>query len=299
LTTVSYSLLDAQSNNVMGSESITVPTADVFSVEDGVAEGTARSLQLKLRSEEESGLKVHGTTQPAAYDHYLRARGYLVDHTRAENVQNAIVMARESLKLDPNFGMAKAALGEAYWRKYSITKQRQLTALARTECDGAVRLGNAGAAGHMCLGLINDGTGQYRESAAEYQLAVELESTNESASIGLALALEHQGNIDEALRTYQHAVDSHPQNYFAYNSLGGFYYRRSEYQKAAEMFQKVTELAPEGYAGYLNLGGTYNDMGRYAEAIEPLKKSIALRPTNSPTRLPRTRRPPSWSRSST
>ena len=279
LTTVSYSLLDAANNHVMGSDSITVPTADVFSVEDGVAEGTARSLQLKLRSEEESGLRVHGTTQPAAYDHYLRARGYLVDHTRAENVENAIVMARESLKLDPNFGMAKAALGEAYWRKYSITKQRQLTALARTECDGAVKLGNASAAGHMCLGLVNDGTGQYRESAAEYQLAVELEPTNESASIGLALALEHQGNIDEALRTYQHAVDSHPQNYFAYNSLGGFYYRRSEYQKAAEMFQRVTELAPEGYAGYLNLGGTYNDMGRYAEAIEPLKKSIALRPS--------------------
>ena len=279
LTTVGYSLLDAQSGRAVRSDSITVPTADVFSVEDDVVEGAARSLQLKLRPEEQSGLSVHGTTQPAAYDHYLRARGYLVDYTKAENVENAIVMARESLKMDPNFGMARAALGEAYWRKYSITKQRQWTSLARSECDSAVKLGNAGAAGHMCLGLVNDGTGQYRESAAEYQRAAELEPTNESASIGFALALEHQGAIDEAQRAYQHAVDSHPQSYFAYNSLGGFYYRRSDYQKAAQMFQKVTELAPEGYAGYLNLGGTYNDMGRYAEAIEPLKKSIALRPS--------------------
>ena len=279
LTTVSYSLLDAQSGHVIGSDSMTVPNADVFSVEDGVAEGTAKSLQLKLRPEEESGLKVHGTIQPVAYDHYLRARGYLIDPTKLENVDNGIVMARESLKLDPNFGMAKAALGEAYWRKYSITKQRQWTAMARTECDGAVKLGNAGIAGHICLGLVNDGTGQYREAAAEYQRAVELEPTNVSASIGLALVLEHQGDIDGAQKTYQHAVDIHPQNYFVYNSLGGFYYRRSEYQKAAEMFQKVTELAPEGYVGYLNLGGTYNDMGRYADAIEPLKKSIALRPS--------------------
>jgi len=279
LTTVSYSLLDAQSGHVIGSDSMTVPNLDVFSVEDGVAEGTAKSLQLKLRPEEESGLKVHGTIQPVAYDHYLRARGYLIDPTKSENVDNGIVMARESLKLDPNFGMAKAALGEAYWRKYSITKQRQWTAMARTECDGAVKLGNAGIAGHICLGLVNDGTGQYREAAAEYQRAVELEPTNVSASIGLALVLEHQGDIDGAQKTYQHAVDIHPQNYFAYNSLGGFYYRRSEYQKAAEMFQKVTELAPEGYVGYLNLGGTYNDMGRYADAIEPLKKSIALRPS--------------------
>jgi TolB-like protein len=257
LTTVSYSLLDAQSGRSLGSDSITVPTADVFSVEDNVAEGTVRSLQLKLLPEEQSGLRVHGTTQPVAYDHYLRARGYLVDYTRPENVENAIVMVRESLKLDPNFGMARATLGEAYWRKYSITKQKQWTGLARSECDSAVKLGNAGAAGHMCLGLVNDGTGQYRESAAEYRRAAELEPTNESAAIGLALALEHQGAIDEAQAAYQHAVDSHPQSYFAYNAQGGFYYRRSEYQKAAQMFQKVTDLAPEGYVGYLNLGGTF------------------------------------------
>ena len=279
LTTVNYSLLDAQSGRALGSDSITVPTADVFSVEDNVAEGTARWLQLKLLPEEQSSLRVHGTTQPVAYDHYLRARGYLVDYTRPENVDNAIVMVRESLKLDPNFGMARATLGEAYWRKYSITKQKQWTGLARSECDSAVKLGNAGVAGHMCLGLVNDGTGQYRESAAEYRRAAQLEPTNESAAIGLALALEHQGAVDEAQAVYQHTVDSHPQSYFAYNALGGFYYRRSEYQKAAQMFQKVTDLAPEGYVGYLNLGGTFNDMGRYAEAIEPLKKSIALRPS--------------------
>ncbi len=279
LTRVSYSVLDAQSGRALGSDSITVPTADVFAVEDEVAEGTVRALQLKLRPEEQSALKAHGTTRPAAHDHYLRARGYLVDYTKAENVENAIVMAREALKVDPNFGMARAALGEAYWRKYSITKQKQWTGLARSECDRAIKLGNAGAAGHVCLGLVNDGTGQYRESAAEYQRAAELEPTNQNAAIGLALALEHQGAIDEAQKAYQHAVDSHPQSYFAYNSLGGFYYRRSEYQKAAQMFQKVAELAPEGYVGYLNLGGTYTDMGRYTEAIEPLKKSIALRPS--------------------
>ena len=279
LTTVNYSLLDAQSGRALGSDSITVPTADVFSVEDNVAEGTVRSLQLKLLPEEQSSLRVHGTTQPVAYDHYLRARGYLVDYTRPENVDNAIVMVRESLKLDPNFGMARATLGEAYWRKYSITKQKQWTGLARSECDSAVKLGNAGVAGHMCLGLVNDGTGQYRKSAAEYRRAAQLEPTNESAAIGLALALEHQGAVDEAQAVYQHTVDSHPQSYFAYNALGGFYYRRSEYQKATQMFQRVTDLAPEGYVGYLNLGGTFNDMGQYAEAIEPLKKSIALRPS--------------------
>jgi serine/threonine protein kinase/Flp pilus assembly protein TadD len=279
LIKVSYSLLNAQSGSSLGGDSITVPAADVFSVEDDVAQGTVKALQLKLRPEEQTTLKVHGTSTPAAYSYYLQARGYLVDYTKLDNVENAILMNREALKLDPNFGIAKASLGEACWRKYTITKDKRWTDQAKAECDAAVMLGNAGAAGHICLGLVNAGAGKYREAVVQFQRAVELEPGDESAAIGLASALEHQGAIDDAERAYQRVVDSHPQSYFAYNSMGGFSYRRSDYDKAIQMFQKVTQLAPEGYVGYLNLGGTYNDVGRFQEAIEPLKKSVALRPS--------------------
>ncbi|HET6179931.1 MAG TPA: protein kinase [Candidatus Sulfotelmatobacter sp.] len=279
LVRVSYSLMNVQSGSSIGGDSITVPAADVFSVEDDVVEGTVKALQLKLRPEDQTILKVHGTAVPAAYNYYLQAQGYLVDYTKLDNVENAILMNKEALKLDPNFGAAKASLGEAHWRKYDLTKDKRLTEQAKSECDGAVTLGSAGAAGHVCLGLVNAGTGRYREAAVEFQRSVELEPGNESAAIGLASALEHQGAIDDAETAYQRVVDSHPQSYFAYNNLGAFYYRRSEYEKAIRMFQKVTELAPENYAGYLNLGGTYNDLGRLLEAIAPLKKSIALRPS--------------------
>jgi eukaryotic-like serine/threonine-protein kinase len=277
LVRFSYSLMSAQSGDLLGGDSVTVPAADVFSVEDDVAAGAVKALQIKLRPEDEGILKVHGTTVPAAYNYYLQARGYLVDYTKLENVENAIVMNKEALKLDPNFGTAKASLGEAYWRKYSLTKDKRLTKQAKAECEAAVTLGSAGAAGHDCLGLINAGTGKNREAVEEFQRATELEPGNESATIGLASALEHQGSIDEAENAYHRVIDSHPQSYFAYNNMGAFFYRRSQYEKAILMFQKVTELAPENYAGYVNLGGTYNEVGRYLEAIAPLKKSIALR----------------------
>lgn len=279
LLKVSYSLMHAQSGSSLGSDSITVPASDVFSVEDAVAEGTVKALQLKLRPEDETALRMHGTTVPAAYNYYLQARGYLVDYTKLDNVENAIVMDKEALKLDPNFGVAKAGLGEAYWRKYDLTKDKRLTEQAKTECEAAVTLGSAGAAGHVCLGLVNAGTGHYREAAVEFQRAVELEPGNESAAIGLASALERQGAMNEAETAYQSVIDSHPQSYFSYNAMGGFYFRHSEYEKAIHMFQKVTELAPENYIGYVNLGGTYNDSGRFLEAIAPLKKSITLRPS--------------------
>jgi tetratricopeptide (TPR) repeat protein/TolB-like protein len=279
LVTVNYSLQDAHSGKTLRGDSVTVPAADVFAVENHVEEGTVKALDFKLRPEEETALKVHGTASPAAYNYYLQARGYLVDYTKADNVENAILMSREALKLDDHFGAARASLGEAYWRKYALAKDQHLTEQARQECETAITLGNAGAAGHICLGLVYGGTGHYNESAAQYQLAVQLEPSNESAAIGLASMLEHQGAVNDAEADYQRVIDAHPQSYFAYNAMGGFYYRRSEYEKAIQMFQKVTQLAPENYAGYVNLGGTYNDVGRLLEAIEPLKKSISLRPS--------------------
>jgi serine/threonine protein kinase/tetratricopeptide (TPR) repeat protein len=274
----SYTLVDAASGRTLVGETITVPNGDVFSIEDDIAQGAVRALHLSLRSEEQTALKVHGTTQPTAYEYYLRARGYLLDYEQKENVDNAIVMAKQALKLDPAFGMAKAALGESYWRKYALSKDKKWTALATAECDAAVKLGNAGESGHSCLGVVDDGTGQYRSASDEYRHAAELEPSSESAALGLALALEHQGSLDDAAKAFQRAIDTHPQSYFAYNAVGGFYYRRGDLAKAAQMFDKVTHLAPENYVGYVNLAGTYNEMGRYGDSIAPLKKSIALRP---------------------
>jgi tetratricopeptide (TPR) repeat protein len=248
-------------------------------VEGNVAEGTVKALRLQLRPEEETALNVHGTDQAEAYRYYLQARGYLLDYAKTENIENAIVMAREALKLDPNFGMAKAVLGETYWLKYSNTKQKQWTAPAKTGCEDAVKLGNAGAAGHVCLGLIDDGTGHSPEAASEFQLALGLDPTNEVAVIGLAQAYEHEGKITEAEKAYQQAIQAHPNSRFSYNSFGTFYQRRQEGEKALQMFAKVIQIAPEWYGTYVNVGAIYSDLGQYEKAIDPLKKSIAIRPS--------------------
>jgi hypothetical protein len=97
-------LQDAQSGKTLGGDSVTVPAADVFAAENHVEEGTVKALDLKLRPEEETVLKVHGTASPAAYKYYLQAGGYLVDYTKADNLENAILMSQKALKLDDHFG---------------------------------------------------------------------------------------------------------------------------------------------------------------------------------------------------
>jgi serine/threonine-protein kinase len=278
LVKINYSMLNAAGTQI-GSGSLTLPATDAFSAEQLVADGTVKALHLQLRPEEEAALKYHGTDKAVAYQYYLQAQGYLLDHTKSEDLDNAALMAREALKIDPNFGMAKAALGESYWFRYSDSKQKQWLGPAQTACNEAIKLGNAGAAGHVCLGLIKDGTGRYAEAVSEYQLALGLEPTNEDAVVHLALAYEHAGKITEAEKAYEQAIQAHPNSRFSYNLLGTFYRRRNEYDKALQMFGKVIQIAPEWYGTYVNVGAIYNDMGQYEKAIDPLKKAIAIRPS--------------------
>jgi tetratricopeptide (TPR) repeat protein/predicted Ser/Thr protein kinase len=278
LLKVNYSLLSAQTGAPLGNGSLTVPTTDAFSAEQIVSDGAVKALHLQLRPEEAAALKYHGTDKAAAYEYYLQAQGYLLDG-KVEDLDNAALMAREALKLDPNFGMAKAALGESYWRKYSGTKEKQWIAPAQNNCDEAIKLGNAGAAGHVCLGSVDDGTGHFAEAAAEFQLALGLEPSNEGAALGLAQAFEHEGKITEAEAAYQQASQAHPNSRSSYNLFGTFYRRRNQPDKALQMFAKVIQIAPDWYGTYVNIGAIYNDMGQYEKAIDPLKKSIAIRPS--------------------
>ena len=279
LVKLTYSLTNAQTGSSIGGSSLTVPAIDAFSAEQSVAEGTVQALRLQLLPEEEAALKYRGTDNAEAYRYYLQARGYLLDHTKTEKLDIAALMARDALKLDPNFGMAKAVLGQSYWFKYADTKQKQWLVPAQSGCNDAVKLGNAGAVGHVCLGLIDDGTGHYPEAAAEYQLALGLEPTNEEAAIGFALAYEHEGKITEAEKAYQQAIQAHPNSRYSFNMVGTFYRRRNEYDKALQMYAKAVQIAPDWYGTYVNIGAIYFEMGQYEKAIDPLMKSIAIRPS--------------------
>ncbi|HEY1659596.1 MAG TPA: protein kinase [Candidatus Sulfotelmatobacter sp.] len=277
LLKVTYSLLSPHSAKPVDGSSLTVPIGDAFSVEQNISNGTIKALHLQLRPEEEAALKYHGTDQATAYEYYLQAEGYLLDSSKAENRDNAELMAREALKLDPNFGMAKAALGEAEWAKYTETKQRQWIAPAQAACNEAIKAGNAGAAGHVCLARIDDGTGHYAEAVSEYQLALGLEPNNEDAAVHMAGSYEHEGKITEAENAYQQAIQTHPNSRLAYNAFGVFYREENEDEKALQMFQKVIQIAPDWYGTYVNIGAIYNDTGQYDKAIDPLKKSITIR----------------------
>jgi serine/threonine-protein kinase len=279
LVRVTYSLTDAKSGKVVKGGSLDAPVTDPFSIEDEVAKAVAAGLGYELKAQEVREIAFHGTTIPDAYNYYTQARGYLEDASKAANVDSAIILLSQALKADANYGRAEADLGSAYWQKYESSKDKSFIAKSREACKKAVDLGNSGAAGHVCLGVIANGTGKYEEAVGQFQRAAQLGPTNEDPLIGLGGAYESLGKPQYAENTYKKIIALRPNYWRGYNLLGIFYLRQAQYDDAAKMFAKVIERTPESFRGYANMGAAYLYQAKYTDAIKPLEQSLAIHAT--------------------
>jgi eukaryotic-like serine/threonine-protein kinase len=280
---VNYSLVDAGSHQQLRGGTVTAPRGDPFALQDQVSESVTQALELQLQPQEKRALQAHGTTEPAAYDFYLQGRGYLQDYVKPENLENAIKVFNYALKKDPGFAAANAGLGEAYWRKYVLTHDKEWADAAVENCQKGAKRDAALAAAHLCLGLVFDGTGRYDKALDEYRLGQNLEPTSDAAYEGLAYVYEELDRVDDAEKAFKKAIEMRPNYWATYNRLGLFYMRHARYEEAAAMFSQVVSLAPDSFTGYYNLGGVRTLQGKYTEAVPLLQRSLEIRQTANAT----------------
>jgi serine/threonine-protein kinase len=281
LVRAAYNLTDIKSGKNLSGDTITAPVSDPFTIEDKLATGVASALQIPLRSEEQKTLIEHATNLPEAFQYYVQGIGYLRYWRREpEPLASAEILFNQALKLDPNFGRAEAALGEVFWHRYELTKQKRWVAPAQQACDKAIQLANSGPEGHMCLGLLQNTTGQYEKAAEQFQQAVQLDPSNEEAPLYLAETYQHLNRPEKAEEAFKQVISVRPQYAGGYSSLGAFYLGQAEYEKARAMFEKAVALQPDSYGNYSNLGAVLLYEGKYDEAAGAFQQSVAIRPTS-------------------
>ncbi len=271
-------LVDSRTHRQLAARTIEAEAGDAFRLQDQVVNAALDMLPASINGAQRQALATHQDTQPAAYEAYIRGRGYLLEYEKPENIDNAITEFNQSLKVDARYARAYAALGQAHWLGFQQNHGGDWLTLANQNCQQAVNLAPQLAEAHTCMGNVAFGTGRYEEAVTQYQRSLDLDPNEDYALGQLADAYQKLGHLAAAEVAYKKAISVRPNYWAVYNWLGVFYTNQSRYNEASEMFSKVIELAPDNYRGYSNLGGTYVYEGRYSDAIEMLKKSIALRP---------------------
>ncbi|HME33487.1 MAG TPA: protein kinase [Terriglobales bacterium] len=273
-------LVDSKTHRQIAAKTIEAEVGDPFGLQDRVVSAALDMLPTQIKPEQRRKLEVRQDTEPAAYEAYIRGRGYLQEYENPENIESAINEFNKAIHIDSHYAPAYAGLGEANWTaSEQFLKGDDWISNAARNCEKALSLNAELVEGHVCLGNVLNGTGKYAEAADEFKRALVSNPESEEALRGLAEAYTKLGDAAAAELTYKKAIALRPNYWGVYSWLGLFYYNQARYSDAVDMFLKTTQLAPDNYRGYTVLGGAYVDEGRYQEAIDAFKRSIDLRPS--------------------
>lgn len=273
---LTITLIDSRNLRQLNSAVIDVDAADVLALHENSVESLLAMLNLELNPETVGLISEGKTSVPAAFELYIQGLGYLQRYERIDNVNNAILAFEEAVELDPGFALAPAALGQAYWRKYESTREREWIEMASEQGQIAYNLNSQLLQAHILLGMIQTGTGNYDRAIGHFLNALSSDPSNADAYRGLAEAYEFSGNLDEAEATYKRAIQLKPDYWAGYNVLGAFYFRNNRFDEAKEQFRQVIELTPDNYRGYLNLGSMFYFTGNPDEARTMYEQSLEL-----------------------
>lgn len=279
-TRITWSLVDPQTHTQIAANTITGNTGDMFGLQDHLVDDVLEKLPQAVGPGRRLAIKEVPNTKPAAYDFYLRGRGYLEDYKIQDNLESAIAEFKRAIAVDENYAPAYAAMGLAYNNGYQWkNRSNDWLEKGKTQCQHALAITPQLAEGHTCLGNVFVSTGRYEDAVQEFQRSLDLDHNSDETLRALANAYQKLGKVSSAEDAYRKAVALRPNNWAVYSAFGVFYFNQARFRDAEGMFKRAIQLAPLNYSGYLNLGAVYSQLGQYQETVDALNKSIALRPS--------------------
>lgn len=275
---LTLNLVDAETLRQLTSRIIVEEKNNSIALQDNAVVELARMIDLEIDPHMKRSLALGGTELSEANEHYVEARGYLRRYENEDNINKAIELLQQAIRLDSAFALAYAGLGEAYWNKYELTKETTWIKKAHKQCDHALAINGQLIPVRFLSGIIYQGSGQYIQAMEVFNTILQADPDHYDATVELAITYDENAMPNKAEATYKRAIELRPDYWDAYNCLGYFYWRLDKLQKAGEMFHKVIELTPDNIRGYNNLGVIYHLQNQWESAVKMYNKSIEIRP---------------------
>ncbi|MEO6725405.1 MAG: protein kinase [Blastocatellia bacterium] len=264
---VTTQLIATASGEIIWSEKIDLDARDLITIQDTIAERIIAGLKLKLTDEEQQQLDKPLTDNPEAYEFYLRGRDLLfqyISHSFDErDLDDAIKMFQEALRLDPNFARAYYTLGRCYVHHGQGYGGHNYFDLAEASLTRALELDPklAGARLQMVYVYLNRSE---KDKALATLAEVRREAPHDPTVFIIAgLLYRLNGLYDKALRQYDKLLELNPKDIvIASYNRGRLYTYRHEYDLAIKEFEKARAVEPDHPLIKTFQAVTYFNMGR-------------------------------------
>lgn len=225
---VTAQLVDATNGYHLWSERFESATADVFDIQDAIAERVARALQLTPLAD--PGAARTGNIE--AYDCYLRGWRYFYSFS-THGFEHAHHMFKRAVEKDPNFARAWAGLADA--------------------------------AAFLYIYIEHDD--RYRKEAMEAsEKALSLCDTIAETHVSRGLAFMINKDFGQADGCFQQAIGINPKLFEPYYFYARSSVHQGKFEQAAKLFEKAHNIDPAEYESALLLRQVYVQLGRADKA---------------------------------
>jgi serine/threonine protein kinase/TolB-like protein/tetratricopeptide (TPR) repeat protein len=304
---VTIQLVRAADGRTVFSRTFDDKSGDVFSIEDAISDGVAKTLVRQLTSEEQTQLSKHDTSIASAYDDYLVGLSLWSRRSRPD-LEKAIRYFQKAIDQDPRYALAYALMADCLtlearngYAEFAPTLARAEEAASRaitldeTIAEAHVaraavfelkfdQASNAGAleralqlnpnlaVAHLRYGTLLCGLGLLNQGLEHLRLAQILDPLSAVTNRGLSRALAFARQFPESLRYAVTAADLDENDLATQSNLAFAYLVNGDNSSAVAHFRRAEELKVAGensIAPWTAIALIYGARSGEAEAMMP------------------------------
>jgi DNA-binding winged helix-turn-helix (wHTH) protein/tetratricopeptide (TPR) repeat protein len=254
--------------------------ANLFEMQDAIAEKVAGSLILQLGGVDRELLAKRYTDNAEAFRLYSRGR-YLFNQWTRESMKKSLEYYQQAMEKDRNYALAYSGMADAYNQLGTGPKARE-AALKALEIDEKL------AEAHAALGKIRF-IYDWDLSGAEKELkrAIELDPNLAEAHSAFGVYLSIVGRLEEAVAEAGRGQELDPFSQFANFRFAMRLYDARHYDEAIEQFRRGLEIDPNFGSGHRSLARVFLLKGMDDEAVTEFEAAERLSGGNPELRAAR------------
>jgi TolB-like protein len=280
---ISAELVDARDDSNIWGQQYSRKASDIFALQGDLAKEMTSMLRMRLTGEDEKRMDKSYTTNPEAYQDYLKGR-YWWNKTTPEGFNKGIEYFRQAIAKDPNYALAYTGLADCYGSLagFGILPANDAFSKGRQAALKALEMDDTLAEAHSSLAWIKSTYDwDWPGGDKEFQRAIELNPTYVTAHRRRGLVLAVTGRFEEAIAENKRAVELDPLSLINNWALGDTLYHARQYDQAIEQERKTLEVDPNFVPALDSLGLAYLQKSMFKEGQAALEKARALAPGNT------------------
>jgi TolB-like protein/Tfp pilus assembly protein PilF/predicted Ser/Thr protein kinase len=274
---VSAELTDVRSNRSLWSDQYDRKVSDALAVQREIAGEISSRLREHLTSAQKTKLNDRGTSDPEAYQLYLKGRHYW-DKRSAEALNRSRDFFQQAIDKDPNYALAYLGLAEYYavFADYAPVPYSETIPKSRANAQKALAINDSLAEAHSVLAASYDVEWNWSLAESEFQRALELDPNNSRTHVLYGLHLDAVGKQQQALVHYLRGVELDPLNQNAVDNLAGEYLISKKLEQAIDECKKNLEIDPSFSRAHFTLSVAYVLLAKYELSLEEWEKAATL-----------------------